>query len=52
MTAKLGDHFSLPEKQQYIFRNLKIGSVLKDKVTDTTPSKEKRFIIIGINESE
>jgi len=43
----LGELFPDPFKADYARRNLEVGSVLKLYVKDTTPPKEKRFIIVG-----
>lgn len=45
----LGDIFSDSIKAAFACRSLKIGIVLKLKVYDTNPPKEKRFIIVGID---
>lgn len=47
-----GDCFSDSFREDYAQRNLKVGTVLKLKVFDTYPPKEKRFIIVGKDEEE
>lgn len=46
----LGDFFPDSFKEEHASRNLKVGCVLKLKVSDTNPSKEKRFIVVGITD--
>jgi hypothetical protein len=48
----LGDHFPQDLQNDYLKRSLKVGSVLKLFVNDTTPPKEKRFIVIGLSEDK
>lgn len=48
----LGDHFPQDLQDDYLKRSLKVGSVLKLFVNDTTPPKEKRFIVIGLSEDK
>lgn len=48
----LGDHFPNDLQDDYLKRSLKVGSVLKLFVNDTTPPKEKRFIVIGLSEDK
>jgi hypothetical protein len=45
----LGDLFPKRFREEHATRNLKEGSVLKMFVDDTTPPKEKRFIIVGFS---
>lgn len=44
----LGDSFPDSFKKDHASRNLRVGGVLKLKVLDANPPKEKRFIIVGI----
>lgn len=44
----LSDFFPESCKEDFASRNLKVGCVLKLKVSDTNPPKEKRFIVVGI----
>jgi hypothetical protein len=48
----LGDHFPKEFQHEHTERTLKIGMVLKLFVNDTTPPKEKRFIIVGFSEDK
>lgn len=48
----LGDHFPKDLQDDYKERALKVGTVLKLFVNDTTPPKEKRFIIVGFTEDK
>jgi hypothetical protein len=48
----LGDHFPKENSNEYVERNFKVGTVIKLFVHDTTPPKEKRFIIIGFTEDK
>jgi hypothetical protein len=48
----LGDHFPQDLQDDYLKRSLKVGSVLKLYVNDTTPPKEKRFIVIGVSQDK
>ena len=43
----LSDYLPDDFKKDFASRNLKIGSVLRLRVKDTTPPKIKRFIVIG-----
>lgn len=45
----LGDLFPKSFREGHATRNLKEGSVLKMFVDDTTPPKEKRFIVVGFS---
>jgi hypothetical protein len=45
----LGDAFPEEFRKQFAETNLTIGSVIKTFVTDTTPPKIKRFVILGIS---
>lgn len=45
----LGDYFPEELIDGYLKRSLKVGTVLKLFVYDTTPPKEKRFIVIGFS---
>ena len=47
----LGDLFPNEWKSEYSVRNLKVGAIVKLHVKDTTPPKEKRFIIVGFTEN-
>lgn len=47
MSGLLGDFFPDKHKKDFAARSIKQGIVLKCLVDDTTPPKEKRFIIIG-----
>ncbi|HOX82232.1 MAG TPA: hypothetical protein PLJ60_05435 [Chryseolinea sp.] len=49
MSPPLGDQFPEEFKKQFASQNLKVGSVLRALVTDTTPPKIKRFIVIGLS---
>lgn len=46
----LGDFFSSDQRKESAERNVKVGSVIKAFVKNTTPPKEKRFIIIAEND--
>jgi len=46
----IGDKFPDSFKEDFAKRNIRVGSVLKLFQTNTTPPKEKRFIIVGITE--
>lgn len=48
----LGDFFPDELREGFGTRNLKVGSVIKLKVKDTNPPKEKRFIVVGITEDK
>lgn len=48
----LSDHFPKKFQHEHTERTLKIGMVLKLFVNDTTPPKEKRFIIVGFSEDK
>lgn len=48
----LSDHFPKEFQHEHTERTLKIGMVLKLFVNDTTPPKEKRFIIVGFSEDK
>ena len=49
---QLADAFCKEEKKSFAQNKLKHGSVIKAFVKDTIPPKEKRFIIVGINEEQ
>ncbi len=44
----LGDRFSQSSREEHAKRGLQVGSVLKLRVVDTHPPKEKRFIVVGL----
>ena len=48
--GSLGDFFPNGMKQEIANFNLEIGSVIKCFTSYTRPPKEKRFVILGINE--
>lgn len=48
----LGELFPEGMKSDFVKQNLQVGKVLKCFVDFTTPPKEKRFIILGINEAQ
>ena len=43
----LGDFFPEKDRREFAARKVSVGTVLKLKVFDTNPPKEKRFIVIG-----
>ncbi|MCW5910350.1 MAG: hypothetical protein KIT62_04710 [Cyclobacteriaceae bacterium] len=45
----LGDAFPGEFRKKFAEINIRIGSVIKTFVTDTTPPKIKRFVILGIS---
>jgi hypothetical protein len=45
----LGDSFPEEFRRRFAEKNLKVGSVIRAIVKDTTPPKTKRFILIGIS---
>lgn len=45
----LGDAFPEEFRKKFAETNLQIGSVIKTFVTDTTPHKIKRFVILGVS---
>ena len=49
MSIALGDFFPDDKRNEFAESKLKIGSVIKADVKDTTPPKTKRFIIVGID---
>jgi hypothetical protein len=49
--ANLGDFFSDDLKNKFATQNIKPGAVIKCFVKNTNPPKEKRFIILGIDET-
>ena len=48
----LGDSFEDKYKNEFAERQIKVKSVIKAFVSDTNPPKEKRIIIIGIDNTE
>ena len=46
---KISDKLSNEEKRKYIKSLIKVGSVFKLYVTDTTPPKQKRVALLGID---
>lgn len=49
--ANLGDFFPEDFKANIADFNLSIGSVIKCFTTHTNPPKEKRFVILGVNDA-
>ena len=49
MSPAIGDNFPPKFRKEFSSRNVKIGAVIKTHVTDTTPPKEKRFVIIAFD---
>ncbi len=45
----LGDHFPESLRKPFCDRNLQSGAVFKLQFTNTTPPKEKRIILLGID---
>lgn len=43
------DAFSDNQREEFAKRNLKIGAVIKVFVSETTPPKEKRLVLVGIS---
>jgi len=43
----LGDFFPEKDRKEFAARKVSVGTVLKLKVFDTNPPKEKRFIVVG-----
>lgn len=48
--ASLSDFFSDDFKENFAARNIKVGAVIRKFMTNTTPPKEKRFIIVGLSD--
>ncbi len=48
----LGELFPENMKSNFVNQNLQVGKVLKCFVEFTTPPKEKRFVILGVNEEK
>lgn len=43
----LGDFFGDSKKEEFAQQSVRIGSVVKLWMTDTTPPKEKRIVVVG-----
>lgn len=50
MLATLGDFFPTGVQEEFRERNLKAGSVFKILATNTTPPKEKRLVLVAVND--
>jgi len=48
----LGDFFPEKDRKEFSKRKVSVGTVLKLKVLDTNPPKEKRFIVVGSTEDD
>ena len=51
MTARLGDHFPPPYREDFCKRNLIRGAVLRAQTELTVPPKIKLFVVWGLEES-
>jgi hypothetical protein len=52
ITPRLGDRFPKEYRESFCKQHLKIGAVLRLHVSQTTPPKIKRFVVLGINEDD